>query len=73
MASLATAFHLTLNREGWGKRLRGAVVYQMGWRLGGKGASGRNAAAQKRIEEHGLHVWPGFYHNAFHIMQVCYQ
>ncbi len=40
------------------------TVYQMGWRLGGKGASGRNAAQGQRIEEHGLHVWSGFYDNA---------
>ena len=30
------------------------TVYQLGWRLGGKGASGRGPAG--RIEEHGLHV-----------------
>ena len=41
------------------------TVYQMGWRLGGKGASGRNAAQASRIEEHGLHIWFGFYDNAF--------
>lgn len=40
------------------------TVYQLGWRLGGKGASGRNAAQGQRIEEHGLHVWSGFYDNA---------
>lgn len=31
------------------------TVYQLGWRLGGKGAAGRNADAGDRIEEHGLH------------------
>ncbi len=41
------------------------TVYQMGWRLGGKLASGRNAGASMRNEEHGLHVWFGFYDNAF--------
>jgi len=46
-------------------------VYQMGWRLGGKGASGRNASAGQRIEEHGLHVWSGFYDNAFAMMREC--
>ena len=29
------------------------TVYQLGWRIGGKGASGRGP--HKRIEEHGLH------------------
>jgi uncharacterized protein with NAD-binding domain and iron-sulfur cluster len=48
------------------------TVYQMGWRLGGKGASGRRAGASQRIEEHGLHVWGGFYHNAFRTMRACY-
>jgi uncharacterized protein with NAD-binding domain and iron-sulfur cluster len=47
-------------------------VYQRGWRLGGKGASGRNAAADQRIEEHGLHVLMGFYGNAFHFLKAVY-
>lgn len=48
------------------------TVYQLGWRLGGKGASGRNAAHAQRIEEHGLHVWLGWYHNAFAMLRRCY-
>ena len=48
------------------------TVYQMGWRLGGKGASGRNLNIYDRIEEHGLHVWGGFYYNAFHMIQEAY-
>lgn len=48
------------------------TVWQMGWRLGGKGASGRNARYADRIEEHGLHLWPGFYDNAFSILRDCY-
>lgn len=48
------------------------TVYQLGWRLGGKGASGRNAAAGQRIEEHGLHIWMGFYANAFRMMRAVY-
>lgn len=48
------------------------TVYQPGWRLGGKGAAGRNAEAGQRIEEHGLHVWSGFYENAFWIMRKVY-
>ena len=42
----------------------------MGWRLGGKGASGRGVA--DRVEEHGLHLWMGFYENAFRLMRECY-
>lgn len=46
------------------------TVYQMGFRLGGKGASGRGDA--DRIEEHGLHLWMGFYENAFRLMREAY-
>src|SRR6202049_4446754 len=46
------------------------TIYQTGWRLGGKGASGRGPA--DRIEEHGLHVWMGMYENAFRLMRECY-
>ena len=46
------------------------TLYQDGWRLGGKGASGRGVAG--RVEEHGLHVWLGFYENAFRMMRDCY-
>ena len=49
------------------------TVYQLGWRLGGKGASGRNMAEGARIEEHGLHLWAGFYDNAFRNMRSCYE
>lgn len=48
------------------------TVYQIGWRLGGKGASGRNRRLGQRIEEHGLHIWAGFYENAFRVMRSCY-
>lgn len=48
------------------------TLYQMGWRLGGKCASGRNARYGQRIEEHGLHVWSGFYDNAIRLMRDCY-
>lgn len=46
------------------------TVYQEGWRLGGKGASGRGVHG--RIEEHGLHIWLGFYDNAFRMMRACH-
>ncbi|EYD74894.1 hypothetical protein Rumeso_03535 [Rubellimicrobium mesophilum DSM 19309] len=47
-------------------------VYQVGWRLGGKGASGRNPLQGQRIEEHGLHIWSGFYDNAFRVMREVF-
>ena len=66
-AGLTAAFELTRpEHEG----LYEVTVYQMGWRLGGKGASGRGVA--DRIEEHGLHLWMGFYENAFRLMRECY-
>ena len=46
------------------------TVYQQGWRLGGKAASGRGPA--NRIEEHGLHIWLGFYENAFRLLREVY-
>ena len=49
------------------------TVYTMGWRLGGKGASGRNPDFGQRIEEHGIHVWFGFYENAFRLLRDCYE
>nr|MEA2797335.1 hypothetical protein [Phenylobacterium sp.] len=45
------------------------TIYQLGWRLGGKTASGRNQAFGQRIEEHGLHIWAGFYENAFTVLR----
>jgi len=66
-AAVSTAFELTRPEHGG----RYAVtLYQLGWRLGGKGASGRGAHG--RIEEHGLHVWMGWYENAFRLMRECY-
>lgn len=46
------------------------TVYQRGWRLGGKGASSRGPNG--RIEEHGLHVWLGYYENAFRLLREAY-
>jgi len=48
------------------------TIYQVGWRLGGKGASGRNQKVANRVEEHGFHFWWGFYDNAFRWMQETY-
>lgn len=46
------------------------TLYQEGWRLGGKGASGRGVHG--RIEEHGLHLWLGYYENAFRLAREAY-
>lgn len=71
IGGLTAAYELTATPE---RRARFDVtVYQLGWRLGGKGASGRNASMRQRIEEHGVHVWFGFYDNAFNIMRATYE
>jgi uncharacterized protein with NAD-binding domain and iron-sulfur cluster len=48
------------------------VVYQPGFRLGGKCASWRRPDHMQRIEEHGLHVWFGSYAHAFRMLRRCY-
>jgi uncharacterized protein with NAD-binding domain and iron-sulfur cluster len=48
------------------------TVYQMGWRLGGKVATSRNADHGDRIEEHGIHVLFGAYENTFHVLRRAY-
>ena len=68
LAGLAAAFELTKPGLCPGKNV---VVYQMGWRLGGKCASGRDD--QGRIIEHGLHIWFGYYENAFRLLQEIYR
>lgn len=72
LGSMATALELTDpdTNPNW-KEKYDITVYQMGWRLGGKGASGRGPNG--RIEEHGLHIWIGFYENAFKVMQKIYK
>jgi len=70
LGSLSTAFELTSTPE---LRARYDVtVYQLGWRLGGKGASGRDPDVAYRIQEHGLHMWMGWYQNAFRFIRECY-
>jgi uncharacterized protein with NAD-binding domain and iron-sulfur cluster len=62
---------LQLSKEGWRQRFESITVYQQGWRLGGKGACGRGP--DLRIEEHGLHIWFGFYENSFRLLDRCHR
>lgn len=71
VGGIATAFSLTSKPKA-AEELE-VDLYQLGWRIGGKGASGRNAGMHQRIEEHGLHIWMGFYFNAFRMMDAAYQ
>jgi uncharacterized protein with NAD-binding domain and iron-sulfur cluster len=68
--ALTAAFHLT--RTPHLRAQYDVTIYQLGWRLGGQGASGRNRARNDRIEEHGLHIWMGWYENAFAMMHETY-
>lgn len=67
-SAMATAFDLT--RPELEGRYQ-VTIYQQGFRLGGKGASGRGPG--DRIEEHGLHIFMGFYENAFRLIRECYR
>ncbi len=68
MAALSTAFELT-DYEGWDDHYE-ITLYQMGWRLGGKCATGRGP--NDRIEEHGIHVFMGFYNNAIRMVRLAF-
>lgn len=72
IAGLSTAYFLTRD-ENWRDKFESITVYQLGWRLGGKCASSRNPFANDRIEEHGIHLFGGFYYNAFAMMKEVYE
>jgi uncharacterized protein with NAD-binding domain and iron-sulfur cluster len=74
---MAAAWDLTSpdnprNKSGAGCKV---TIFQMGGRLGGKGASSRNQRPghRDRIEEHGLHLWLGYYENAFRMIRSCFE
>jgi uncharacterized protein with NAD-binding domain and iron-sulfur cluster len=68
MAGLSAAYQLTKTQDL--RQQFDVTVYSLGWRLGGKAASGRDALG--RNLEHGLHVWFGCYENAFQMLQELY-
>ncbi len=69
VGGITAAFELS--RAGWQEHFESITLYQQGWRLGGKGASGRGV--DDRIEEHGLHLWLGYYENSFRMLRECYE
>jgi uncharacterized protein with NAD-binding domain and iron-sulfur cluster len=71
IGSLSAVLEITSDPN-W-KQKYDITVYQLGWRLGGKGASGRNRNMHDRIEEHGIHLWMGFYENAFRVIRKVYE
>ncbi|MDQ3031766.1 MAG: NAD(P)-binding protein [Myxococcota bacterium] len=68
LASLSAAYELT-SYPGWRDRYE-ITLYQLGWRVGGKTASGLGPA--DRIEERGIHIFQGWYHNAFRMVRDAY-
>ena len=70
MGGLSAAWELT--RPGVRERFD-VTLYQLGGRLGGKGASSRNPALGDRIEEHGLHLVGGCYENVFMMIREAYE
>jgi uncharacterized protein with NAD-binding domain and iron-sulfur cluster len=69
IAGLSAAFELTRTAELRAKH--DVRLYQVGWRLGGKCASGRDDDG--RNVEHGLHIWFGYYENAFRLLRDVYE
>lgn len=71
IGGLAAALELSATPELRGKY--DITVHQMGWRLGGKCATGRNPDMFDRIEEHGIHGFTGAYFNALPMMKAVYE
>jgi uncharacterized protein with NAD-binding domain and iron-sulfur cluster len=69
MAGLTAAWELS--RDGWRREFESITVVERSPHPGGKGASVRDEDG--RILEHGLHVWLGYYDNAFALMRECYE
>ena len=69
MAALTTAFEITEHDP---DGVYDITIYTLGWRLGGKAAVGRDASCKDRAYEHGLHIWAGFYDNAFDVVKRLY-
>ena len=70
-ASCTTALALTA-QPGWKERYN-ITIYQLGWRLGGKAASGRNKNYGQRVEEVTGHMFSSVYHNSKHLLRSVYK
>jgi uncharacterized protein with NAD-binding domain and iron-sulfur cluster len=69
IAGLAAAFELSDPRHSGRFEV---TLHQLGWRLGGKCASGRDLDTARRTKEHGPHIFFGFYDNAFAVLREAY-
>jgi uncharacterized protein with NAD-binding domain and iron-sulfur cluster len=70
-AGLAAAF--ALSRTAALRERYRVTVYQMGWRAGGKSATGRAMDKGWRIEQNGSHYLFGCYANCFAMLAEAYQ
>lgn len=72
VGALSAAFYLT--EQPGAADTYDITVYQQGWRLGGKCASGHDMREGygHRIYEHGLHIFGGFYYQAFDLLRRAY-
>jgi uncharacterized protein with NAD-binding domain and iron-sulfur cluster len=70
IGALTAAFELA--EQDIDRKLFDITIYTLGWRLGGKAAVGRDTKRCGRAYEHGLHVWAGFYDNAFDLVKRLY-
>src|SRR5205809_724775 len=68
MAGLAAAWALS---DPDGSDELDICIFEREPHLGGKGASTRGIHG--RIEEHGLHIWLGYYDNAFRLIREVYE
>lgn len=70
-ATMSAVFNLT-SKPDW-QKYYDITVYQLGWRLGGKAATGRNPEVFDRVQEHGVHMMWGNYDNTFRALRALYQ
>lgn len=83
-AGLSAALALTdpATQPNWATRYRVEVI-QMGWRVGGKGTTGRQGTPVQEagawrlhgtapVEEHGIHLFGNMYVNALRTLNTCY-
>lgn len=84
-AGLAAALSLTdpALHPDW-REQHEVTLLQLGWRVGGKGATGRRGQVVRdgdvwrlegdaRIEEHGIHLFGNMYTNAMRLLDTCLQ
>lgn len=69
LGSLSAVYELT-DYPDWQNHYE-ITIYQTGWRLGGKTATGRST--YNRIEEKGIHIMQGWYDNTFRMIIDAYR